>query len=53
MGLAPRYELGISEVTVKIHRRLAMKKMGASSVPELIPYGRPNGPAAGAPLAAR
>jgi len=44
MGLAPRYELGISEVTVKIHRRLAMKKMGASSVPELVRMADRMGP---------
>ena len=30
------YELGISEVTVKIHRGQVMHKMGASSVPELV-----------------
>lgn len=29
-------ELGISEVTVKIHRRQAMQKTGAGSVPELV-----------------
>ena len=29
-------ELGISEVTVKIHRRQAMQKSGAGSVPELV-----------------
>lgn len=30
------FELGISEVTVKIHRGQVMHKMGASSVPELV-----------------
>tara|TARA_R110002020_G_scaffold15555_24_gene55326 strand:+ start:11655 stop:12287 length:633 start_codon:yes stop_codon:yes gene_type:complete len=30
------YELGIAEITVKIHRRNVMQKMGASSVAELV-----------------
>ena len=30
------YELGIAEITVKIHRRSVMQKMGASSVAELV-----------------
>ena len=29
-------ELGITEVTVKVHRHNAMEKMGASSLPALI-----------------
>jgi FixJ family two-component response regulator len=29
-------ELGISEVTVKIHRGLVMKKMGARTLPDLV-----------------
>ena len=47
------YELGISEVTVKIHRRLAMKKMGASSVPELIRMADRMGPLREPPPVAR
>lgn len=38
------YKLGISEITVKIHRRLAMKKMGASSVPDLVRMADRMGP---------
>ena len=30
------YELGIAEITVKIHRRNVMQKMGAASVAELV-----------------
>ena len=30
------YELGIAEITVKIHRRNVMQKMGATSVAELV-----------------
>lgn len=30
------FELGIAEITVKIHRRNAMQKMGATSVAELV-----------------
>jgi FixJ family two-component response regulator len=29
-------EIGVSEVTVKLHRQNAMKKLGASSLPELV-----------------
>ena len=30
------YELNLSEITVKIHRGQAMKKMAARSLPELV-----------------
>ncbi len=30
------FELGVSEITIKIHRGSAVKKMGATSMPELV-----------------
>lgn len=32
------FELGLSEITVKIHRGNAMKKMGAKSLPDLVRF---------------
>jgi FixJ family two-component response regulator len=29
-------EIGLSEITVKVHRHNVMKKMGAKSLPELV-----------------
>jgi FixJ family two-component response regulator len=31
-------ELGISEITAKIHKRKLMEKMGARSLPDLVRY---------------
>jgi FixJ family two-component response regulator len=30
------HEIGVSEITVKIHRGNVMRKMGAKSLPELV-----------------
>ena len=34
------HALGVSEITVKIHRGNVMRKMGAKSLPELVQNGR-------------
>ena len=36
MNKQAAYELGLSEVTVKIHRGAAMRKMGAKTLPDLV-----------------
>ena len=36
MNKQAAYELGLSEVTVKIHRGAAMRKMGARTLPDLV-----------------
>ena len=36
MNKQAAFELGLSEVTVKIHRGAAMRKMGAKSLPDLV-----------------
>lgn len=36
MNKQAAWELGLSEITVKIHRRAAMQKMGATSLAELV-----------------
>jgi FixJ family two-component response regulator len=33
-------ELGTSEITVKVHRGQAMRKMKADSIADLVPHGR-------------
>ena len=36
MNKQAAFELGLSEVTVKIHRGAAMRKMGARTLPDLV-----------------
>ena len=45
-------ELGLSEVTVKVHRGQIMRKMGAKSLPELVRMGDLLRPVAASPSAA-
>jgi Bacterial regulatory proteins, luxR family len=46
-------ELGVSEITVKIHRGHTMKKMGARSLADLVRNGRSPGDSTGATISTR